>query len=235
MKNPHEGHRERLRNRYLTHGLEGFADHEVLELLLFQYLPYKDTNEIAHQLIATFGGLTQVLEASPEQLMRVKGIGKITAVNLSLLNEVFFRCKRNDAEQKPLENLQDILDYAKQVLSYSSHERFLAVYLDATGHVLRKRNYCSVDDASINVSIKSVLADALSSSAKAVMVFHGHVKGPVLVSKADEVFTKQLYFSLKGMGVELIEHTIFNQKGEVFSFRENKLIEKYKQSYLTKQ
>ena len=75
MNHPHQGHRERLRQRYLNHGLDSFADHEVLELLLFQYLPYRDTNEIAHALLDKFGNLANVLDATAEQLMTVKGIG----------------------------------------------------------------------------------------------------------------------------------------------------------------
>ena len=71
----HEGHRERLKNRFFANGLDGFAPHEVLELLLTFAIPQKDVNPIAHQLIETFGSVSDVLNAAPEELRRVPGVG----------------------------------------------------------------------------------------------------------------------------------------------------------------
>ena len=81
----HEGHRERVKRRFRQEGLDSFSDIQALELLLFYVIPRVDTNPIAHALLDHFGSLSQVLDASPEELMKVPGIGENAAVFLTLL------------------------------------------------------------------------------------------------------------------------------------------------------
>ena len=88
MAHVNDGHRQRLRERMQKEGLDGFQDHEILELLLFQSVPRKDTNKLAPTLLARFGSLYNVLNSSPEQLMLVNGVSIVTACNLSMLKEV---------------------------------------------------------------------------------------------------------------------------------------------------
>ena len=84
----HAGHRDRLKQRFLEQGLDGFTDVQALELLLFYGIPRQDTNPIAHRLLDHFGSLSQVLEASPEELTRVGGIKEHSAVLLNLINQM---------------------------------------------------------------------------------------------------------------------------------------------------
>lgn len=84
----HDGHRQRLKQRFLEEGLESFTDIQVLELLLFFSVPRQDTNPIAHALLDHFGSLYQVLEAPVEELRKVKGVGEQSALLLSLMNDV---------------------------------------------------------------------------------------------------------------------------------------------------
>lgn len=86
--NLHEGHRERLKRRFIEQGLDGFEDHQVLELLLFFSIPRKDTNEIAHRLISTFGSISNVFEAHPKELQKVKGVGENSAILISLISQI---------------------------------------------------------------------------------------------------------------------------------------------------
>ena len=72
-KNIHEGHRKRLRQRFDQVGLDGFSEHEILELILFQVIPRRDTNPLAHELINHFGNLAEVLDASKDELIQVPG------------------------------------------------------------------------------------------------------------------------------------------------------------------
>ena len=224
MNNLHKGHRERLRKRYLDSGLDSFADHEVLELLLFQYLPYRDPNEIAHELINKFGSLANVLDATAEQLMTVKGISQVTATNLSLLKQVYYRCQRNHLEDKRVNKLSDVMHYAFSLLTAGDFERSLVIYMDASGKVVNKKMYCSQDNTGVNISVKDIVADALTLSASTVMVCHGHVKSNVIASKADIDFTNNLQGTLSGVGIKLLDHAIFNVNGDVFSFREHNLL-----------
>ena len=87
--NVHEGHRQRIRERFLKEGLENFHDHNILELLLFHSIPVKDTNEEAHALINRFGSLSEVFDADYEELCKVKGIGERSALLIKLMPELF--------------------------------------------------------------------------------------------------------------------------------------------------
>ena len=98
----HEGHRERLKNRFFTHGLDGFAPHEVLELLLTFAIPQRDVNPIAHQLIDTFGSFSGVLNASPEELRRVPGIGVNASALLSLMPQLMGYYQRDGMRERPV-------------------------------------------------------------------------------------------------------------------------------------
>lgn len=72
----HDGHRQRKRQQFLSHGPESMADHELLELALFYAIPRRDTNETAHRLLDQFGSLDRVLSAPEQELEKVEGVGQ---------------------------------------------------------------------------------------------------------------------------------------------------------------
>ena len=99
MENIHRGHREKMRQRFLKSGLEGFADHEALELLLYYAIPRQDTNPIAHRLMDRYGSLTAVLSAPAEDLKKVEGIGESAAVLLKVAGQIGRKARLADAVQ----------------------------------------------------------------------------------------------------------------------------------------
>ena len=130
MAHENNGHRARIRKRMMKEGLDSFQDHEVLEFLLFQFLPYKDTNKIAHNLLTKFGGFSGVLNASPDQLMLVDGISEVTACNLSILKEVLVRFRRSEANRINLSDVESIAKYARNLVRDNYCEKLLVVYVD---------------------------------------------------------------------------------------------------------
>ena len=96
----HDGHREKMRQRFLKGGLDSFADHEALELLLYYAIPRRDTNPIAHALMERYGSLSAVLTAPVEDLQRVAGIGESAAVLLKLAPQLYRKARLSDAEQE---------------------------------------------------------------------------------------------------------------------------------------
>lgn len=217
MAHENDGHRTRLRERMLTEGLSNFQDHEVLELLLFQYLPYKDTNKIAHNLLSSFGSFAGILNASPEQLMTVSGISQVTACNLAVLKEVFQRYRVSEAKKVSLSGLSSIVKYAQLLIADSYTERLVVVYVDnATNFLYREEFVGSVD--TINVDSKKIVATAMRVNAAGVLLFHCHVKGKCEPSEDDRRFTEKLYFALASISVMVLEHMIFNGEGEHYSF-----------------
>ena len=106
----HEGHRRRLMDRYIKEGLINFEDHQVLELLLFYAIPRKDTNEIAHILLKSFGSLSNVFEADAEELMKIEGIGKNAAVLIKMVFEMSRRYRMDSFGSRPcIKKIDDAL------------------------------------------------------------------------------------------------------------------------------
>ena len=123
MAATHDGHRKRMRERFRISGLEGFSEHEVLELILFYGRARGNVNDTAHALMDVFGSLPRVLEASPEQLMLIDGIGEESATLLSLILPLFRRYSDevNQVRSK-LESRQVTLDYCRTMMAgYRRH------------------------------------------------------------------------------------------------------------------
>lgn len=234
MAHENEGHRKRLRQRMMKEGLSNFQDHEILELLLFQYLPYKDTNKIAHNLLDKFGTIAGVLNASPQQLMTVSGISEVTACNLAVLKEVWLRYKRSEAKKISLDGIKSIIAYAQSLIAESYTEKLVAVYVDNATKFIYRDEFTSDSAQQIQVDPKSILATAFRTNAAGVMLFHCHVDGPCKPSADDLRFSEKLLFALASINLVLLEHIIFNKNGEYYSFFQSGDIEaietKYKNS-----
>ncbi len=231
MENVNKGHRERLRARFVREGLDNFQDHEVLELLLFQSIPRKDTNKIAHELLNTFGSLANVLDATEEQLTSVKGISEVTAVNLAVLKCVWQRYKQSSLEKIPLEGLASIIRYSRTLISDNFAEKLVAVFVDNATNYISKAVYCSDDTQKVHVGTKSIVAAAMKANAAGVIIFHCHVKGLCEPSDDDIAFTEKLYIALASLNMVLLEHMIFNGSNEYFSFYQEGLIKKCAAKY----
>ena len=224
MAHENDGHRARLRQRIMKEGLDGLQDHEVLEFLLFQYLPYRDTNKIAHNLLNKFGGFAGVLNASPEQLETVDGVSQVTACNIAVLKEVLARYRRSQAQAISLDNLGAIIQYAHKIIEDNYCEKMVVVYLDHATKFLYSDEFTSGNVDVVNVEVKQIVASAMRTDAAGVILFHCHPKGVCQPSRADLDFTLQLMLALKSLDIVLIEHMIFNNSGERFSFYKQGLI-----------
>ena len=216
-----DGHRQRLRNRMMNEGLTGFADHEVLELLLFQYLPRKDTNKLAHTLLDRFGSFAAVLDASPRELMLVDGISEVTACNIAMLKEVFQRYKKSQAEKISLDNVSAIIKYAQKLIADSYVEKLVVVYVDASTNLLFKEQFTSGKVNTVDVNIKDIVATAMRVKASGAVLFHCHVSGTVCPSDDDYAFTERAMLALGSLDVILLEHIIFNDHGQFYSMLEH--------------
>ncbi|MCH5160039.1 MAG: RadC family protein [Clostridiales bacterium] len=235
MAHENKGHRARLRARIMKEGLDGFQDHEVLEFLLFQFLPYKDTNKIAHNLLNSFGSFSEVINASPEQLMTVKGVSEVTACNLTILKEVFVRYRRADLNKVNLKDSGDIIKYARSLVEDNYCEKLVVVYLDHGTKYKFSEEFTSGKIDKVNVETKDIVSTAVRVNAAGVMLFHCHVNGLCQPSEADKEFTKQLFIALASIDVMLLEHVIFNGSDQFFSFYQEGLIQeisaKYRESF----
>lgn len=205
----HDGHRERLRERLKTEGLDNFTDVQVLELLLFYCIPRQDTNVLAHDLIRHFGSLTQVLEASPDDLQKVKGIGENTAVFISLIPQVSRYYKKNkENATKILTNLTECSRYIANYLHGRCNETVFLLCLDAKGKVLCCRE---IGEGSVNctsVSVRRVMEVVLGVKATTVVMAHNHPSGIAVPSAEDVATTRRVAAALAAVDVVLADHIV---------------------------
>lgn len=218
MAQENSGHRARLRERMIKEGLESFQDHEVLELLLFQYIPYKDTNKLAHNLLKKFGSFAGVLNATPDQLMMVDGVSKVTACNLSMLKEVLVRYRRSQARTVNLSSMESIIRYARRLTEDNYCEKLVVVYVDHGTNYLYADEFTSHSPDKVSVEIKQIIASAMRTGAAGVILFHCHIRGACEPSKGDLEFTRQLHTALASLNLVMLEHLIFNDKNDCYSF-----------------
>lgn len=205
----HDGHRKRMRERFRQGGLEGFAPHEVLELLLFYGRARGDVNGLAHELLATFGSLRAVLEARPEQLMAVSGVGEETATLITFMLPLLRRYSAEVAEErKRIHTRQDAKDYAKAILAGYRSERFMVVCLDAKLRVLGQTVISEGSLDAVNAYPRRVVEAALNHNACSVIFCHNHPGGLPTPSQADLDSTRILQRLLHGLGIVVHDHVI---------------------------
>lgn len=205
----HEGHRERMRRRFLRHGLSNFDDHNVLELLLFYALPRRDTNEIAHRLLERFGSLDRVFEATPEELMEIPGIGETAAALIRLVPETARRClivKQGSA--KILPDVESMGSYFVPRFMNRNVETVLMLCLDPGMRVIDCRQVGSGGLTSASFSTRDVVRTAMTLNAKYVVLAHNHVSGIALPSVEDRSTTRLLRDALAQVDVKLLDHII---------------------------
>lgn len=205
----HDGHREKMRRRFLETGLEGFADHEALELLLYYAIPRRDTNPIAHALMERYGTLSAVLNAPVEDLQKVEGIGGSAAVLLSLVSRINHKARLADAAQETVINSAEQAGaYLLERFAGETREVVYLMCLDRKGKLLACKRLADGGAASADLNIRKVMETVLLTSASAVILSHNHPSGVALPSPEDTGATLQVREALRTIGVELVDHII---------------------------
>lgn len=205
----HDGHREKMRQRFMSGGLDSFADHEVLELLLFYAIPRRDTNETAHLLLERYGSLTGVFNAPVEDLMKAEGIGENAAVFLKLVPAACRKARLSgDGRDIILNSVDKIGDYLIDCFSGETAEVIYQLCLDKKGKLLACKRLAegAVDNADLNV--RKLVENTLLSSASAVVIAHNHPSGIALPSNEDYATTWRVQEALASIGVPLQDHII---------------------------
>ncbi len=211
-KNPHGGHRQRLKARFL-HDPQHMEDYELLELLLGYSLLRKDTKPLAKELLARFGSLQQVLQARKEELEQISGFGQGTWI----LWQVFRECLARTAatpllEKEVLASPESIVHVARKRLFGISHEECWIALVDAGLRCLgwEKLMQGSIDH--IPLTPRDVLAKVLERKAYGFILVHNHPSGSSKASRADLVLTEQLRQLSPHMNITFIEHIIITEK-----------------------
>lgn len=205
----HKGHRERLKQRFLEEGLDNFTDIQVLELLLFYAIPQRDTNPIAHALLAHFGSLSQVLEASAEELKKVPGISDHSATLLCLVTQIA-RYYQVDCAQRMecLSSLESCGAYLVPYFFGRSKETVFLLCLDAKCKVLCCKEVGEGSVNSASISVRKIVETALGANATTVVLAHNHPSGIALPSEEDVQTTRRVAAALNAVEIHLADHIV---------------------------
>ena len=205
----HDGHREKMRQRFLKGGLDSFADHEALELLLYYAIPRRDTNPIAHALMERYGSLSAVLTAPVEDLQRVAGIGESAAVLLKLAPQLYRKARLSDAEQETvLSSVERVGVYLLERFAGEKNEVVYQLCLDRKGRLLACKKLGEGGIASADLDIRRLVENAILTGASAVILAHNHPSGVALPSQEDYAATDRAKEALAVVGVALTDHIV---------------------------
>ena len=205
----HDGHRQRLKTRFREEGLDHFEEHEVLELLLYYTIPRKDTNPIAHELLARFGSLAQVLDARPEELAKVPGMGDSAATFLSLITAVgrYYLVNRT-IQETILPSIEKCGQYLVPFFHGRRNEMVYILCLDAKCKVLCCKEMGEGSVNSAGVPIRRIVEAALGANATSVILAHNHPSGFALPSGEDVQTTKRVAMALDAVEIQLVDHIV---------------------------
>ena len=205
----HDGHRNRLKNRFLNEGLTNSEDHNVLELLLFYSIPRSDTNEIAHELLNKFGSLHGVFEAGMEDLMSINGISRHSAVLIKMIPELFVVYGRDKVRDiQKINSSDDAKQFFIPRFYGKVREEVQIVLLDDKMNIIKWVKIYEGSVNSANVPIRKIVEIAIENRATNVIIAHNHPTGLILPSKDDLRATAKVREALALVDIKLLDHVI---------------------------
>ena len=222
-KNPHAGHRGRMRERYVRSGLDAFQDHEALELLLFYAIPMRDTNEIAHKMINKMGSLHNLMDASVPDIQRLCGCSESTAILLNLIPAMWKRYEMNKWEPRsPLDNSKKAAEYAKNLFIGETVECFYLICLNNQSQLIYPELLTRGTVNEVHFYSKDIVQAALKHNAASVIITHNHPSGYLKPSMEDQAATEAIVTALATIGVDVIDHIVI-AGNKYLSFSEKRL------------
>lgn len=205
----HNGHRDRLRKKFLSGGIDSFEDHEILELVLFYIIPRKNTNQIAHALLKDFGSISAIFDAPISRLRESEGIGEKAAVFIKLianLSRLYFEKKYNSKDQ--ILSAQEINRRLIHKFIGRNEETLAMMLFDAKGKVIFEG---IVNKGSINgveLYIRKMIELVTFYNANSIIIAHNHPSGVALPSRDDVASTEKIYDLFGTMQVTVLDHII---------------------------
>ncbi len=209
-QNIHAGHRKRQVEKFLKNGFgEGTPPHEILEVLLYFSISRADTNPIAGELIRRFGSLAGVFNARPEELMKVKGVGRNTAAFLTMIPEIF-KIYRKDmlSRAQSFSSMEEIGIYLLERYKCETREVFSVISLGNGARMISYDEISVGDTNTVGIRMRKLAEVILRTGAVAVVLAHNHPHGFALPSDGDLSSTKETADFLKSIGVQFLDHII---------------------------
>lgn len=215
MEDLHKNHRQRLKKRFLEQGIEGFDDHNMLELLLFYAIPRRDTNEIGHRLINHFGSISAVFDAPIEELSAIEGMGENSALFLKLMPAIAKRYLTDVGSDVYIATSHDAGKYFLPLYIGEKEECVYVACLDAKAKLIKCELIHRGSFNSVEISIRKIAQVALFCNATGVIISHNHPGGVALPSETDNYTTEKIKNGLESLNIELFDHIVVGDKDYV--------------------
>ncbi|MEQ1695003.1 MAG: DNA repair protein RadC [Hyphomicrobiaceae bacterium] len=212
---PHAGHRKRLRERFRKTGPEGLPDYELLEMVLFNAIPRRDTKDLAKAILkACHNDFAEAINTSDSELLKIPGVTDSVIGEFRMLQAVALRLAKGGFVKKPaLSSWPQVLDYLRLAQGFEQREHFRILFLD-------KKNMLIADEVQgrgtvdhTPVYVREVVKRALELSASALILVHNHPSGDPTPSRADIDMTRMIVSAAKPLGVEVHDHVIVGRQG----------------------
>jgi len=210
----HSGHRARMRERFMANGFEGFADHEVLEVLLYNVITRGNTNPLGHKLIERFGSFARVCDASIEELMSVEGIGESCAIQIKMIPELlryYMLSHEKHTSRPPLNDGALVAEYLRPYFLSQTKEILYFLTLDNSSRPLE---CVKISEGVINatdVDLRKITEVAINSRACFAILAHNHPYGHAFPSTEDLRVTELIAKHLQTIGIQLVDHMLFTE------------------------
>ena len=213
------GHRQRMRDKFASGGLEHFLDHETLELLLTYCIARRDTKPLAWALIKRFGNLSAVLDAPVEELSAVPGMGEHSAQFLKLIRAVFKKYSLEEVKEKQtIRTPEEVVAYCNASLAGQSDECVELIYLSVRNTVIGTEIISSGTLDRVSISPRKIVERALAAKAAAIILVHNHPSGDPTPSMDDIVMTKEVARAAALLGISVHDHIIVG-RGKHYSLK----------------
>ena len=218
-KSVHAGHRARMRERFAKDArLDGFAEHEIMEMLLFFILARKDTNAIAHDLIRQFGSVSGVLSAPVDRLKQVKDIGDNGAVMLKLFGAISDHVSRQQFINIDARDREAFSEYVRNLFIHENVESFMVICITADMHVGMVSRISSGTASSTPVNLRELVRTVLNCGGEDIILAHNHPSSTCRPSSDDLMLTRKIMQDLAPFNISVLDHYIVGNDG-VMSMR----------------
>lgn len=207
-KGIHGGHRQRLKDRFLREGLDNFEKHNMLELMLFYSIPQRDTNPIAHELLARFGSISGVFSASVEELCTVDGVSEHTATLIKLIPALWRNVAGEVRKDERYDSLHKLGKLMVQRFSGLTVENILLVLMDNSWHIIEIVNLGEGSVNQVSMDTRKLVEHAIRTNASMALLAHNHPNGTPIPSPEDMVTTKVVASTFRTIRVEFLEHLL---------------------------
>ena len=209
MKNLHDGHRKRVKNKFVNNGIDSFDDHNIIEMLLFYGIPRKDTNEIAHVLINKFGSISGIMDAEIEELCSIDGISYHVASLIKLTKDLAkIYANEKMSPKQTVSHIDQVADYIKKQFMYLDVERFGILGIDGNNNI---KGFTFITEGTMNetdVNLGLAVTKVLNKKWSNIVLCHNHPSGNLKPSSKDIATTDTLVRYFKSLGINVIDHLI---------------------------